>query len=365
MNITINFRSKTILILVLYYNSFYTTQKNLNSDVFYSSKLQMSSVLSEAEIFLKERYDFDDKLLESNDVCYVVGKETETQKRYLISVFSNYGSSSHYLSFLRKYASLSSSHKLPFTATVVFYAYESNFTVIVNEFPCFGSLKSYIAKSGTLSEREARDILLCSISSIESLRSSIGELNVYFMFSNIFLADTTNVVVYPTVLYPIDSMEFDDQTYYTPESVFDNGLGENSIVWGLGVVLYTILVSKQPYPAYHGDSSAFVEMLSNSYDVPTYFSEKLSDLISQMLEADPGRRLTWEGLKQHSWFSSDDEVARKNSPLSIRELRFSSYGGRELADLGPLELELLSSRRRRKSWSSGSKFNIIHRPNRP
>eukprot|EP01123_Difflugia_compressa_P006254 TRINITY_DN18425_c0_g1_i1.p1 TRINITY_DN18425_c0_g1~~TRINITY_DN18425_c0_g1_i1.p1 ORF type:complete len:352 (+),score=59.77 TRINITY_DN18425_c0_g1_i1:111-1058(+) len=70
--------------------------------------------------------------------------------------------------------------------------------------------------------------------------------------------------------------------------------------WALGILLYEMLVSALPF---YGDDEEQLEqqILRGSLNIPGYVSKAASDLIRQLLERDPVKRIDLKDIQSHPW----------------------------------------------------------------
>ncbi|CAF1609902.1 unnamed protein product, partial [Didymodactylos carnosus] len=82
-------------------------------------------------------------------------------------------------------------------------------------------------------------------------------------------------------------------------------------VWSLGILIYTLLVGHPPF-----DTESVLSTLSRvakvEYELPSSLSDEAKDLINNILQKQPEKRLTLNQVKEHSFFTKEFE---KQSPL--------------------------------------------------
>ncbi|XP_060754271.1 serine/threonine-protein kinase pim-2-like [Neoarius graeffei] len=71
---------------------------------------------------------------------------------------------------------------------------------------------------------------------------------------------------------------------------------EPATVWGLGVLLYSLLCGEEPFNNY-------LEIIKGELNLPDELSEDSCSLITRCLEQDPERRANLEEVITHSWFN--------------------------------------------------------------
>ena len=112
--------------------------------------------------------------------------------------------------------------------------------------------------------------------------------------------------------------------YIAPEVYRKGEYTHKSDVWALGMSMLVALSGKWPFASSSAGGIEFEVMMGatlNSDDVFEGLSEDAVDLIKQMLEPDPLRRLTAAEALNHPWFQSPDLTPE---PLSIAKESDSS-----------------------------------------
>ncbi|CAL0331720.1 unnamed protein product [Lupinus luteus] len=97
-------------------------------------------------------------------------------------------------------------------------------------------------------------------------------------------------------------------TYVAPEVFLRQEYdGKAADVWSCGVILYTMLVGAYPFedPEYPKNIKRMVQRIMNvQFSIPkgVHLSTECKNLLSLIFVADPVKRITISGIKQHPWF---------------------------------------------------------------
>jgi serine/threonine-protein kinase SRK2 len=131
--------------------------------------------------------------------------------------------------------------------------------------------------------------------------------------------------------------------YLAPE-VITAGMGRTydgkiADIWSCGVTLYVMLVGAYPFqrPEDKQNGETIQQMIQRilkvEYEFPSHvkLSPELRDFMSQMLVADPAKRITIAGILEHPWFN-------KGLPLGVKSMNNAHM---EKQDNGEL-LQLIS-----------------------
>eukprot|EP00184_Porphyridium_aerugineum_P000622 CAMPEP_0184691656 /NCGR_PEP_ID=MMETSP0313-20130426/436_1 /TAXON_ID=2792 /ORGANISM="Porphyridium aerugineum, Strain SAG 1380-2" /LENGTH=505 /DNA_ID=CAMNT_0027149409 /DNA_START=87 /DNA_END=1604 /DNA_ORIENTATION=+ len=134
--------------------------------------------------------------------------------------------------------------------------------------------------------------------------------------------------------------------YAAPEVVSgDMYNGLEADIWSTGVILYAMVTGRLPF-----DDDNIQRLLNKVqrgvYHLPNDIDPNCRDLIKQMLNVDPSKRISIDGIKAHPWYTSkpllnpyvDDFVAPKE-PIS----NINSEVVRGLVDLGWGDVESVMS----------------------
>ena len=105
--------------------------------------------------------------------------------------------------------------------------------------------------------------------------------------------------------------------FYVPPEVYNGHYdGRKSDVWSLGVLLYALTANKFPFDNTKKDLSKLRESVQNDpFEIPIC-SAYLANLLEEMLEKNPNKRISLEEIKSHDW------IQTKNSPKkSVKHLK--------------------------------------------
>ena len=107
--------------------------------------------------------------------------------------------------------------------------------------------------------------------------------------------------------------------YVPPEMIKEEKYdGSLSDIWSAGVILYLMLCGKLPF--YDDDNQILYEkILSGKYETPEHLSENAKDILSKILEIEPKKRINFEGIKLHPWFSLINKNYLIHKGININE----------------------------------------------
>jgi len=101
-----------------------------------------------------------------------------------------------------------------------------------------------------------------------------------------------------------------DPAYMAPEMVEGSGHNEAVDWWALGVMIFAMLAGEMPFETGNDDEmKIYAKILGQDYTCPSHFSPAAKDLIKQLLQANPDKRLGYgagsvDAIKKHPWFSA-------------------------------------------------------------
>jgi 5'-AMP-activated protein kinase catalytic alpha subunit len=142
-----------------------------------------------------------------------------------------------------------------------------------------------------------RDLKLENILLTEDMQVKIAD----FGFSNAFWLDgLENEITLKTLC---------GTSNYLPAEILrhESYLGSQVDVWCLGIILYAMVAGKLPFDE-EDNELLFASIVKGEYIMPSTFSAPLQDLIRNILNVDPKKRLTITKIFMHSWMQSDDDI---------------------------------------------------------
>ncbi|XP_053664295.1 serine/threonine-protein kinase PLK4 [Anopheles marshallii] len=110
--------------------------------------------------------------------------------------------------------------------------------------------------------------------------------------------------------------------YISPEVASRASHGLPADVWGLGCMLYTLLVGKPPFDT-DGVKSTLARVVMSNYILPAHLSSDVSDLIGRLLKKNPTERIKLEEVISHPFLSRYDLGSKMYVSNSINQ-KFTS-----------------------------------------
>jgi tribbles-like protein len=179
--------------------------------------------------------------------------------------------------------------------------------------PCAGDLHSYVRSRRRLREAAARHLFRQVVSAVHSAHSAgivLRDLKLRkFVFtdesrSELKLESLEDAVVLDSADDDVLSDKHGCPAYVSPEILKSNTRysGRAADMWGLGVMLYTMLVGRYPF---HGaeHSGLFAKIRRGHFNLPDSLSSRAKCLIRSLLKKDPEDRLSTEDVLVHPWLT--------------------------------------------------------------
>lgn len=109
--------------------------------------------------------------------------------------------------------------------------------------------------------------------------------------------------------------------------------GEEIDVWSSGVILYALLTARLPFDDDY-IPHLFSKIKRGKYKMPSFLSGTCQDLIRQMLNVDPLKRITIPEIKNHPWFVQD-------LPAYLRDFPEDNIDMNEMFEISNLDEHIL------------------------
>ncbi|EIM83718.1 Pkinase-domain-containing protein [Stereum hirsutum FP-91666 SS1] len=191
---------------------------------------------------------------------------------------------------------------------------------LVTELCSGGELFDYLAEKGRLTEDEARIIFGQLCLAVNYIHDK-GIVHRDLKLENVLLDERCRVKLGDFGF----TREFDKGAYMetfcgttgyaSPEMLEGKKyLGPEVDVWSLGVILYCLLTGTLPFD---DDDEGIMrnKVIIGEFEDPEWLSEEFRDLIKNILQKDPSKRLTIPQILAHSWFTNHVPSSRVVSPI--------------------------------------------------
>jgi serine/threonine protein kinase len=183
---------------------------------------------------------------------------------------------------------------------------------IVQEF-AQGSFSNFVARHHGLSEAHCRRYFTQLLSVVEYLHQSLHVIHRDLKMENLLLDIHTNLRL---IDFGLSDILHGDQILTeacgtpacaAPELIQGLGYGYQIDVWGLGIILYAMTVGSIPF--YDPDVSTVLRMIvSEDLQIPDSISPTLRDLIEQLMQKDPAKRITLREIREHEWLRGNPDI---------------------------------------------------------
>lgn len=106
--------------------------------------------------------------------------------------------------------------------------------------------------------------------------------------------------------------------YAAPEMIAGKKYdGTKSDTWSLGVVLFALVAGYLPFED-NDTPKLYRKILNAEYKCPSSLSTEAKDLLSQILEVNPSKRVTIDGIRKHVWMRRHLGISRMRDNQSFR-----------------------------------------------
>ena len=126
--------------------------------------------------------------------------------------------------------------------------------------------------------------------------------------------------------------------FISPEVATRSSHGLEADVWGLGCLLYTLLVGRPPFDT-AGVRSTLTKVVMGDYTLPDnlVLSPEVRDLIHQMLQKNPDKRIKLNSIVDHPWMRMDSMPVPQDSGMYTMSST-TNFSANSLSKPGPKPL---------------------------
>jgi len=180
---------------------------------------------------------------------------------------------------------------------------------LVLELASGGELFDYIVARGKLKEKEARKFFRQIISGVEYCHSNLV-IHRDLKPENLLLDNDGNIKIndfgFSNVMTPGErfSTFCGSVSYVAPEIIKNiKYIGPEIDIWSLGVILYTLVCGRLPWPETQDGSPAISNIIEGDYDKTPLMSlsANCQNLIADILIPEPSKRATIQDIRNHPW----------------------------------------------------------------
>lgn len=233
-------------------------------------------------------------------------------------------------------------------------------TFLVMEYLDGGDLLKYVAAQQRLQEPEARRLFRQLMSGLEYLHS-LGVSHRDLKPANLLLNARKDLKIADFGLSAAGSMDTletrcGSPCFTAPEVI--GGLpydGRKVDIWGLGIVLYIMLVGRLPF---EDDNKAglFRKICAGKYSLPVHVSVSARDLLKRTLTVEARDRATVAEIQKHAWLAGI-EPAKSLSRKAKCAIDYSVFA--ETQALGFTYKELLEGLERKVKNAATATYHIL------
>lgn len=205
------------------------------------------------------------------------------------------------------------------------YFADDKYMYLVLELAEYGSLKQLIDRRFRLKEDEAADIISQVVNGLLFLHTN-KILHRDISLGNLLLTSENGIKIadfgLATKLNSTDDKHMTmcgTPNYISPE-VVSRDYGLPTDVWGLGVVLYHLLVGRAPFEANTSEGEAikstFTNIVKKDHELPTYLSWEAKDLIDRLLCKNQNQRIKLDDVMNHAFITQHSKFNKHMPQLS-------------------------------------------------
>ena len=193
---------------------------------------------------------------------------------------------------------------------------------IIQEYVSGNDLFEYIHKNKKLSEKEACLLYQQIISGLEYLHN-LGITHRDLKPENILLTNSKVLKIIDFGLSGLDpknellNTHCGSPCYASPEMVEGKSYkGLPADIWSTGIILYLMLVGHLPFNELT-NKKLYTKIRTGKYTIPKELSHEVKDLIKQLLEINPRKRIKISEIKEHPWFNLKNKMFNMHDGIDI------------------------------------------------
>jgi len=107
--------------------------------------------------------------------------------------------------------------------------------------------------------------------------------------------------------------------YMAPEMMCYRNYDKTSDLWSIGIILYEMITGKPPFHV--KNFNQLKKVISEDIILPDKYknliSSPLGNMLDNLLEKDPKKRMSWDEFFKHEWFLLDLDLERENKLLEF------------------------------------------------
>lgn len=187
---------------------------------------------------------------------------------------------------------------------------------LIMEYAPGGELFDYIVEHGRAEEQEACRFLHQILAGVERVHEN-NVVHRDLKPENLLLTEKKDIKI---VDFGLSNTHKDDQLlltacgspcYAAPEMIANQKYVPSMVdIWSCGVILFALVCGYLPFED-QNHVELYRKICNAEYEMPTFVSPEVSDLIRGMLTTDPAQRLNLKRIRQHPWYTQIPEASLK------------------------------------------------------
>jgi len=239
---------------------------------------------------------------------------------------------------VRQEVAIHSRLKHPSILNLITFLEDENYVYLVLELCENGELARFLKQNNTVfSEQDARTVFTQVVSGTLYLHSH-GIMHRDLTLANLMLTRDMDVKIGDFGLATVVSRGGERHmtmcgtpNFISPEVATRSSHGLEADVWGLGCLLYTVLVGRPPFDT-AGVRSTLTKVVMADFSLPDSLSSDVKDLIKALLKKNPAERMKLQEIMEHPWLRWErEETSRQgldSGMYTMTTTGFSNSSGR-------------------------------------